>query len=375
MYRNILQSLIFLFIFSSLFQACSPGNAAEGNTAPPRRVMTGMAQGVDYQTEVRASGRLSAKEEVNLSFKTGGIVHRVLVEEGQQVKAGALLAILKLDEIEAQVEQTNLAENKAQIDLKNAELALRLAERDLRNTRGLYADSVATLEQLENAEVQLENVKNQLEAAQTGLALSEQNQKIADYNLKYSKITAPMSGTILRRLADPNELVGPGQPVFMLGTEGQYKVITIAATDKDVVHLQIGDPATIAFDAYPEQTFKGEVESIAGMADPYTGTYAVDVKVDAAGLKLLSGFVGSVAVHTAEVVKVVAVDAGALVSADGRKGKVFVVKGNKAERREVSIFRLSGDDLLISSGLEAGEQIVTSGAGYLEDGQVVQIIN
>lgn len=374
MQGNTLSILFFTCLLFGLLPACSNSNAAENTSVPPRRVMTQEARLSHFQTTVQASGRLSAKEETSLSFKTGGIIQRILVEEGQRVRKGDLLAILQLDEIDAQVQQAQLAEDKAGIDLKNAQLALQLAERDLRNVRGLYADSVATLEQLENAEVQFENAKNQLQAAETGLALSQQNQTIADYNLRYSKITAPTSGTILSRNADPNELVGPGTPVFILGTDGAFKVLKIAVTDKEVIHLQRGDSASIHFDAYPDRVFSGAIEAIAGQADPFTGTYEVEVKVNAEGEKLLSGFIGSVHIHTQRRTPVMAIDAGALVSADKSIGQVFLVKDGVAQLREVNIFRLSGDDLLISQGLEAGEQVVTSGAAYLEDGQKVQVI-
>lgn len=372
---NTLASIFILLLTSLLMSACSDGNAAENTSVPPRRVLTQVASPIDFQTRVQATGRLSAKEETSLSFKTGGIVQRILVEEGQRVRKGDLLAVLQLDEIEAQVQQARLGEDKAAIDLDNARLALQLAERDLRNVRGLYADSVATLEQLENVEVQFSSAQNQLQAAETGLALSQQNQTIANYNLRYSKIVAPASGTILLRHADPNELVGPGSPIFVLGTEGAFKVIKVAVTDKDVIHLQLGDSATIRFDAYPDQIFRGAVEAIAGQADAYTGTYAVEVKVDAAGLPLRSGFIGAVEIITQQRRSVMAIDAGALVSADRSTGKLFVVEAGQARAREVKIFRLSGNDLLISQGLEAGEQVVTSGAAYLEDGQAVQVIN
>ncbi|HKK75243.1 MAG TPA: efflux RND transporter periplasmic adaptor subunit [Saprospiraceae bacterium] len=375
MQANTLASIFTLLLTSLLMSACSDGNAAENNSVAPRRVLTQVASPIDFQTRVQATGRLSAKEETSLSFKTVGIVRRILVEEGQRVRKGDLLAVLQLDEIEAQVQQARLGEDKAEIDLDNARLALQLAERDLRNVRGLYADSVATLEQLENAEVQFNSAQNQVQAAETGLALSQQNQTIADYNLRYSKIVAPTSGTILLRYADSNELVGPGSPILVLGTEGAFKVIRVAVTDKDVIHLQLGDSATIRFDAYPDQTFRGAVEAIAGQADAYTGTYEVEVQVDAAGLPLRSGFIGSVQIETQQRRSVMAIDAGALVSADRSTGQLFVVEGRQAQAREVKIFRLSGNDLLISQGLEAGEQVVTSGAAYLEDGQAVQVIN
>lgn len=366
--------LILLLSTTLVIQSCSPSKAAENTVIPPRQVNVSTIESQVFQEKVIASGRLSAKEEINLSFKTGGIIQRMAVDEGQKVRKGQLLAILQLDEIQAQAQMANLSESKAKIDLENAALALQLAERDYRNVKGLYTDSVATLEQLENVEVQLENAKNQLAAAQTGVDLSRQNQSIADYNLQYSKIIAPSSGTILKKYVEANELVGPGRNVFLLGSNDQIKVVKISVTDKDIIHINLGDPAVVQFDAYPGIDFKGTVEAIAGQADPFTGTYEVELKVNPAGQKLFSGFIANVRVLTQQKKEVLVLDAGALEAADGYTGKVFVIENGEAKARVINIFRIEGAHVLVTSGLKVGEQVVVSGAGYLEDGQAVRII-
>lgn len=372
---NKISIYILLLSVSGLYlQSCSPSQAAENTAVPPRQVNVSKIQSQVFQEKISSSGRLSAKEEIKLSFKTGGIIQKITVEEGQKVRKGQLLAVLQLDEIQAQAQMANLSESKAKIDLENAALALQLAERDYRNVRGLYTDSVATLEQLENVEVQLENAKNQLAAAQTGVDLSRQNQTIANYNLQYSKIVAPSSGTILKKYVEANELVGPGKTVFLLGSNDQIKVIKIGVTDKDIIHINLGDPAVVQFDAYPNIDFEGRVEAIAGQADPFTGTYEVELRVDPAGQKLLSGFIANVKVQTQQKKNVLVLDAAALVAADGHTGKVFVVENDQAKAREVHIFRIEGEHVLVTDGLQAGELVVVSGAGYLEDGQAVRVI-
>ena len=105
--------------------------------------------------------------------------------------------------------------------VNNASLALKIAERDYKNVSALFADSVATLEQLENVEVQVQNAKNQVEAAQKGLAFNEQNMEVANFNLKHSKIIAPSSGVILKKLAESNEVTAPGTPYYFTGLEGK----------------------------------------------------------------------------------------------------------------------------------------------------------
>ncbi len=348
-------------------------SAAEdgSNTSNKRNVETQIATKVDYNPTIFASGKLAAREEVRLSFKTGGIIRQLYVREGQRVKKGQLLAELKLEEINAQVQQAKLGNRQAEITIKNAELAVQKAMRDYENAQGLYQDSVATFEQLDNARIQLDNARNQLEAAKTGLDFNQQNSEIADFNLTFSKITAPSSGVILRKMAESNELVGPGSPIFLLGTKDQELVIRVNITDKDIIHLELGNRADIEFDAYPNHFFKGTLREIASIADPFTGTYEVEIAVESEGKKLLSGFIGRVNIHTSEQQSFVRIPIDALISADKNKGVVFTVKGDSAIRTPIDIYRLEKKSILLKSGLQAGEELVVKGGGYLQQGDLI----
>jgi len=367
-----MQNGFFVFLLTLAacsFQACTNSDAAnEASTITMvKEVETTAVQQKTIRKEVVASGRLSSNSEVKLSFKTGGVIKRISVVEGQTVRQGQLLAELDLEEIDAQVAQAELGVTQSEISIRNAQLALDLAQRDYQNAKGLYEDSVATLEQFQNAEVQLKNAQNQLEAAQMGSTFSEKNKEIATFNRKYSKITAPANGTILRKLAEPNELIGPGMPVFFFGSREKAMVIKVSITDKDIIYLHLGDPATVRFDAYPDKTFEGTVQEIASMADPYTNTYEVEIAVDPAGAQLLSGFIGTVRIQTQDQKTQLAVPVDALVSADGQKGIIYISNKGRAERRSVILDGMDGDVLLISEGLKEGEEVVVKGAGYLDE--------
>lgn len=340
----------------------------------PREVKTVTVHSVNHAKTVFAAGRLSSTEEATLSFKTGGIIKGIYVREGQRVRRGQLLAELDLDEIRAQTEQAQLGEQKSAIDIENAELAVRLAARDLKNVQGLYRDSVATLVQLENAEIALDNARNQLEAARTGRGVSQQQLNVARFNLRYSKIVAPADGIILRKLADPNELVGPGAPVLLFGSSEQAQVIKVNITDKDIIQVQLNNAAAVQFDAYPGEVFPGSVRQIASMADPATGTYEVEIEVDPDGKRLLNGFIGSVHIHTQQIRRLLQVPVDALYSADQKTGRIFRVKDSIAELTTVGIAAFQNGHLLVEEGLAAGDEVVVSGVGYLEDRQRVRVV-
>ena len=350
-------------------------NKEEITTAPPvQQVKTIKAKAVDHQTTVFASGILASEEEMKLSFKTGGIIQKIGVNEGQHVKKGQLLAVLNLNEINAQAQQAQIGQQQAEINIENAKLALKIAERDYRNAMGLYKDSVATLEQLENAELQLDNARNQLESAEAGLDFNQKNIQIADFNVNFSKIVAPANGIILKQEAEVNELVGSGTPVFVFGSKDKAQVIRVNLTDKDIININFGDHAEIQFDAYLNHKFKGEIKEIASMADPYTGTFEVEIEVNPEGKKLLSGFIGKATIYTKQKEQLIEIPIDALVSADKKTGFIYIVENKKAVKTQVNIKDIDANNLLVQDGLEDGQEIVITGACYLQDGEIVAVV-
>lgn len=296
---------------------------------------------------IHASGILSAAREIRLSFKIGGIVEEIDFDEGQSVKKGQVLAKLNLREIEAQVNQTRSAFEKA--------------KRDHQRVNNLYADSVATLEQLQNAE--------------TGLEVARSNLEIAEFNLSHSKIIAPSDGNILKRFVEENEIVGPGTPVFYFGTTGEAWRAKIGITEKDIVHLQLGDSATVSFDAYPKKNFAGRVTEIAETADPMSGTYEIEVQLDPQNARLISGFVAKADLFPSNKQKFFYIPVEALVEADRETAFVFSPNDGKAKMIQIRIGSIYSQLVAVPSGLEGVKTVITDGVSYLTDGSEIAIVD
>ena len=365
--------ILLTFFGGFLFQSCTEGNAqtepASVNTQ--KRVSTISAKAGQYQKVVRASGRLGADEDIRLSFKTGGLIDRIFVSEGDRVKRGQQLASLDLEEIQAQVQQADAGLRQAELAKSNAEIALERAQRDQRNVENLFADSVATLEQKEDVNMALRAAQNQLKTAEQGIRFAQDQQRIAQFNLQHSAVYAPSNGLVQLRLANAGELIGPGQPVLLFGTIEQSQAIRVQVTDKDVIFLKNGDPAKVHFDAYPGEIFEGAISEIAGMADPYTGTYEVKIAVNAQGRKLYNGFIGAVEILPSGEKSVVRIPVDALVRAEGQQGLVFIANQHSAKAKTIQILGIEGDQLLVGEGLSDGDPVIVQGAGYLQDGDPI----
>ncbi len=372
--KNV-QYLLSLFSLSIFLLACGGKDTSEltKEEKAPRKVETFSAEAVDFEEFIFATGKLASSEESKLSFKTGGIIKKIYVKEGQQVRKGQLLAELDLSEIQAQTQQATLGKEQAAINIENAQLAVKLAERDYRNAKALYEDSVATLEQLENAEVQLDNAKNQLQAAEKGLAFNNRNVTMAEFNLKYSRITAPSRGVILRKHAEANELANPGKPIFDFGSKDKAMVIRVNLTDKDIIHVNLGDKASVKFDAHGATTFDGTIREIASIADPYTNTYEVEIEVDPQDKKLLSGFIGTVEIEAPAEAALIEIPIDALIKADAKRGEIFLAEDGKAKKVPIEIHRIRGDRLLVSKGLKAEDEVIISSVGYIEEHEAILI--
>lgn len=336
---------------ASLFSlaACSkdPPSATESAGTPVRSAVTTRGPGAAV---IEANGLVGSRDEMRLSFKAGGIVRRILVQEGESVRKGALLAEVELTEIAAQAEQA-------------AQLAAK-AERDLERGERLHADQVISLEALQNLRTQA--------------AVARAARDAARFNVGYSRITAPRDGVVLRKLAEERELVPPGQPVIILGSAERGHVVRFALSDRDIVQLDVGDKARVLLDAYPGRELTGIVSEVSSAADPRTGLFPAQLRLDTTGadLRLASGLVAKLRIEPqrASSDQLVYVPIAAIVEGDGRRASVFVVDGNVARKREVRLAFLTGTQAALEQGVDAGATVVTEGALYLVDGERIRIV-
>ena len=332
---------------------------------PLKRVQIAEVKSIPYDNRVYTIGKVASKQETKLSFKTGGVIQKIFVNEGQTVRAGALLAELDMEEMNAKVQQAVVGKSQAAIQLKSAEVLVEKLERDFAAVKALYADKVATLTELKDTKTALDNARIQVEAARSGMAFSEENQKIANYNRRLSKIVAPSSGIILKRLAESSEIVGPGSPVFLFGSSNEALVLRASVTDKDIVNIDLNNQAEIKFDAYPGQVFKGTVTEIAGISDPYTGTYELEISLPRTKEKLLSGFIGEASIQSKNKGSTLAIPIDAMISANGSRARVYVVENGIVRSKSILIGSVQDEDLIVLDGLEEGEQVITKGANYV----------
>ena len=336
-------------IFTALVLLNSCGSQQEKQPeSKPIPVQTVMVHENDIALPINTSGKLYSSLESKLSFKIPGIIDKIYVREGQTVRKNTILATLNLVEMQARVHQAQSGYQKA--------------ERDLERVKRLYADSVVTLELMQNAK--------------TARDVADAELKVAAFNLRHAQIMAPENGKILKKLAEEGELINSGTPLFLFGADQEGWVIRAAVTDRQIISLEPGNRADVQFDAYGNTFFPAEVNEMQAVANPYTGTFEVELKLKPTQLKLYSGFVGRVKIIPNEKKSYFVLPVQALVEGDGQTGYIFVADRAKKQvkRQAIKVAAIFEDQLLIKYGVQDGQEIVTYGAPYLTDNSTIEFV-
>jgi RND family efflux transporter MFP subunit len=329
----------------SLVLAPSPAAKPEAQAVPVR---VAVAASAARAGEIRATGTLVFKREMTLSFKVAGIVKTFHAESGDTVKAGAVLAQLNPTDVGAR-------DREAQATLDNANAALRRAKE-------LQAKGFASQARVDDAMMAVTRARAASDASAFDAAKAD--------------LRAPTDGVVLARLAEPNEVVSPGKPILTFGDASGGLVLIVPVSDSQITRLREGDAATITFSGL-KPAFS-TVTRLAGKADARTGAFDVELKLAEAPPGLRSGLVGEARIVPAikdQASTYLAIPALALLEGRGDTAGVFIVDAQgKAQRRSIRVAGFLDDLVLVAEGLKPGEKVVTSGAPYLRNGQIVTIV-
>ena len=343
-----------LFLFLSVF-SCKQDNeslaSVEDKIDKKTLVELDSIQQRTNAIPINAIGRIGSDKELRLSFKIGGIVSSIKVDEGQRIRKGQVLASLRTNEIDAQV--------------MKAKQSLSKAQRDLERIKKMYDEDAATLENVQDLSTLVEVSKADLD--------------IAQFNQKYAVITSPVNGRVLNKVAEANELVSPGQPIFRIAPTGTKAfVMKVALSDKDITRVNYGDQASATFDAFPGEHFEGAISLIAESADPRTGTFEVEITLSDRGKRLRNGYIGKLEIRPKTDQPFYTIPMAALVEANDEAVTIFIPVNNNTIAREIKVKPLhitTGYIAIEDPGINNFSTVITTGAPYLLDGDSIRLKN
>lgn len=344
---NPILTLLALGLLTLALGACeregkTDGDEDETDPAVPVEV-TAAAYG-DIQAVYTTTATLEAEGEAAVVAKVAGEVEEILVEEGDQVAKGQVLARLDGDRLRLQ-----LAQNAANLEKLQRDYQRQLELRE----RGLVSNEA------------VETTKFDLNATQAA-------HDLADLEYRYTWIRAPIDGVVAERSIKVGNTIAVGDPTFRVVDRSPLRA-ELFVPEKEYLRMAANQQVRVSVDALAEDTFSGQIARISPTMDPATGTFKVTVEVLDASARLRPGMFARVGVVYDTRANALMIPRAALLGSAART--LFVVEDGVALRRDVETGFANADQIEVVDGLTVNEQVVTVGQTGLRDGTPVEIVN
>jgi membrane fusion protein (multidrug efflux system) len=339
--------------------ACRKGADAGPRTRPPPSVTTAPVAVRDVPVELRAPVDLRPLEQADVGAKTLGYLDAVLVDRGDRVKRGQLLAVVRPSDLPDQ-----LAAARGSLAQSQASVALARANKE-------RAEQLAPSGFVSQQELQQQ--QSELTRAEAALRGAQANVGALAIRLGEMRIESPLDGVVSARKLDPGALVGPtggAGPILTIQKLDTLRVF-VPVNERDAASVAVGQQARLELDALPGRSVEGRVVRISPAFDPVARTLDAEVQIQNKEGRLRPGMYGRAAIVT-DVHRGALVVPASAVQISNERSFVFVLRGDKVARVAIRTGVDGGDWLEVVSGLSREDQIVTAGADVLSDGATVR---
>jgi len=340
-----------LIVLSVILFSCSEKHSEKSPIGAPDIISVKVASldSQEISNSITATGLVSTEDQANYSFKIGGVISGIFVNEGQFFRKGQLLATLNTTEIAAGLAQADLNVAKAQ--------------RDYNRANNLYKDSVFSLEQLQNT--------------RTSLDVAQRAKQATAFNERYAKIYAVSDGFVAKKIANEGEIISSGMPVFLTNStqKSNSYLLKVGVTDLEWAAIKVGNSATVILDGYPEQKFEAVVFRKLQAADREIGSFQIELKLSLNQTVPAVGMFGKAEIKTEQIEKSTVIPYSSLVEADGEQGFVFTTIGkNRVRKIPVNILKFDNSKVYLKEKPNGVDHIVISNSAYLNEQSIIKII-
>jgi membrane fusion protein (multidrug efflux system) len=353
--RNIMKILVILSLATLFLVACQRGSSVPGGSGAAKADTTKKDEAVPVSVARPRVGRIpatltfnstvEAEGSVDIYPEIPGLVKQLLVEEGDRVQKGALLVALEDDEL-------LLAEERA-------EVAYKKLESRFARTKEMWDQHLISQENYDTARYELEQARLEWEQAQL--------------NVAHTRILAPIGGIIANRSVRPGDRVATGSRLMTV-VKMDHLIARVQVSGREMTNLAPGQSAVITSDFLPGVTFRGEIERIAPVIDPGSGTLKVTVAIHDPDERLRPGTFVTVQIVTAVHDLAVLIPRRSVVY-DGDDSFVFIVRGDTtAKRIPLAVGFTTREELEVMDGITPDDRIIVVGQAGLKDGATITIV-
>lgn len=336
----------------------------------PTPVKTHVVTTEEVYSEVLGTGTLEARVKTTISPRILERLAEVLVDQGDPVQSGQLLA--RLDDAEtkqqvaiaeaslttarATVERVRADEERARAVLLQAQLDHQRMTNLLGSKTVSQSDLDQALESLRVAEADLKRSQSVIVEAQSQVFTAQKNLLYREEQMAFTELRSPYDGLVTRRDLDPGGIVVPGSSIMQL-VDTEEIWISAWVDETAMSGLKSGQPARVVFRSEPAKSFVGEVARLGREADRETREFVVDVRVKDLPEHWMLGQRAEVFIETGRLPGVLTAPTRFLLWREG-KPSVFVVEDGKARWREVTLGLIGRETVEIIQGLSAGEKVI-----------------
>ncbi len=322
-------------------------------------------------------GSLSAKFGTDVKSEYTGIVAEVYVTEWVRVSKGTALAKLDTREAELILRKAQLAVDVAKANLLQAEVSANRANREYERLLKLKEAGLVTQQALDDGLTEKEAAAARITTATAQIKAAEEEVRYTQTRLSKAIIRSSMDGVVSLRNVNVGDYVGEmgAKPMFRI-IDNSVLDLTVTVPSVEMGAVRVGQPLTFSIDALPGKAFSGKVKFINPAVNEADRSVKVVAEVENMDEQLKGGLFVKGRIMTGTRTGVLRVPQTAFLAWDvpGKKGELFVVTGDIAHRRTVRTGAISDGLVEISSGLSAGEQVITRGGFNVKEGERVSII-
>lgn len=323
------------------------GEKGEGEEAEEETLIPVEVASVDsgsVAAYITSTANLVPEQDVKVISEAEGRIERLMVEEGDLVRAGQPLVVLRDDDV-------TIALQKAEAKLANAKMAFERAEQ-------MKAQELIASQDYDKTAMEYRVAKQEVAEAQ--------------WSLSKRTIRAPFDGQITERFVDLGQNVKMADPLFQIASY-QPLVARIFLPEREVIGLEVGREVRLALAADDSIRFTGRIQKISPVVDTATGTVKVTVEATEKPKEVRPGGFVTVRVVREQRDDVLVVPRESVIR-ELDKAHVFVADGETATKKEVKVGMEEGDRVEITEGLNTGEQVITAGQGGLKDGDKIKVL-
>jgi RND family efflux transporter MFP subunit len=345
------------------------GGFRGGGARGPLTVELAKAYRTPLAQEITVVGNLIGDATVSVVPRTAGRLQELSVKLGDRVNRGQRIAKIEDFEIVEQVKQAEAAQEVAMATIRQREADLQLAETNVERSRSLFERQLLPKQTLDDNEARYQAALAQLDLARAQNTQSKARLEELRINLANTVITSPVNGFVAKRNVDPGAFVSQQAPVADVVDITRVRLVA-NVVEKDLKELESGNDASVEVDAFPGEKFAGRIARVSPVLDPSTRTAPLEIEIPNPTFRLKPGMYARVGITTETKKEALVLPSSAVVDLGGRRG-IFQLQNDVAVFRTVQVGTEQGMIVEILAGLKEGDEVISTGAGALRDGDRV----